>query len=237
MTIATRLHPAEKRGKMAVGEVLGMLCIRDTGGVRSRRFRPRRANAFFFPRPSGMEGTARFSINKRFPIGVSMRRQTDLIARSCGEGFLGTGALCGGKLPAHFVHDDLRREGLQTKSKRCVGRSRATREMSAPTLSTVGHLGILQDRHAVRALQHRDVAVVTMSADRGGAPTGNRSGAEERDRLDADRGRHMGCRGVDADVERGPAKQGARAAERISSVLTTTTLFSTSEKRAITRLG
>lgn len=200
MTIATRLHPAEKRGKMAVGEVLGMLCIRDTGGVRSRRFRPRRANAFFFPHPSGMEGMARFSINKRFPIGVSMRRQTDLIARSCGEGFLGTGALCGGKLPAHFVHNDLRREGLQTKSKRCVGRSRATREMSAPTLSTVGHLGILQNRHAVRTLEHRDVAVVPMPSTRRGAPSGNRPRAEDSDRFESDGSRHVRRGRVDAHV-------------------------------------
>lgn len=69
-TIANHLHPVRKRGKMTNGEVLGMLCIRDTGGVRSRRFRPRRANAFFVARPSGMEGTARL-LSFGFPSGIS----------------------------------------------------------------------------------------------------------------------------------------------------------------------
>lgn len=117
-------------------------------------------------------------------------------------------------MPTHFAHDNVRRESLKTKGKRSVGRSGAAREMSPPALTTVGQVGILQDRHAVRALQYRDVAVVTMSPDRRRTPAGNRPRAKERNRLDADRGRDVGRRRVDADVERSSAKQGARAAER-----------------------
>ena len=144
----------------------------------------------------------------KIPLGNPLRSAVSL----CGDGIrslVGCGAR---KLPMNLVDDDVCREGLKAQRQRGVGRSRASREMSAPTLTTVGHGGILQDRHAIRTLQHRDVAVATMSSVRSRSPTRNQTRTEERDRLDADGRRHVGRRRVDPYVERRLAKQGARAA-------------------------
>mgnify|MGYP007057948004 CR=1 FL=1 len=144
----------------------------------------------------------------KIPLGNPLRSAASL----CGDGtrsLVGCGAR---KLPMNLVDDDVCREGLKAQRQRGVGRSRASREMSATTLTTVGYGGILQDRHAIRTLQLRDVAVATMSSVRSRSPTRNQTRTEERDRLDADGRRHVGRRRVDPYVERRLAKQGARAA-------------------------